>query len=125
MVKGAMRRIYVVRDPYKPRVPGYAWEMDMIVMSDRSIEGHKYLIVMKCRYTGYHVVLPLRAKSEATGAISEFIRSLRKNPDYNRYSYDMVRHIKTDMDGSWRACGNRREIGVFIDPFTQARFHSK
>ena len=32
MVKGAMRRIYKVLDPYKPRVPGYAWVMDMNVV---------------------------------------------------------------------------------------------
>ena len=104
MIKGAsvMRRISKVYDPYKPRLPGYAWDMDMIVLSDRSMENYKYLIVLKCRSTGYIALLPLVHKYDAWGAVAEWIRSLRNDPLYQRYSYDMVQHIQTDADGSWR-----------------------
>lgn len=82
-------------------MPGYAWDMDMIVVSDRSIEGYKYCIVLRCRSTGYIVALPLKLKSDAWAAVAEWIRTVRKNPLYDRYSYDLVKHIKTDLDGAW------------------------
>ena len=55
MVKGAMRRIYKVLDPYKPRVPGYAWVTDMIVVSDRAHSGGilSYSSVDPAMYTNY------------------------------------------------------------------------
>ena len=52
--------------------------------------------------TGYLAVLPLIYKSDAWAAVAEWIRSLRNGPLYQRYSYGMVSHIKTDMDGAWR-----------------------
>ena len=102
MVKGAMRRIYKVLDPYKPRVPGYAWVMDMIVVSDRAHNGEKYLIVLKCRSSDVYQLLPIAHKNGACTAVAEWIRKLRNNPLYNEQSYPMVSHILTDADGAWR-----------------------
>lgn len=102
LVKGAMRRIYKVYDPYRPRVPGYTWDMDMCIVSDRDMDaGYKYLIVLKCRSTDYLVVLPLKLKSDAWAAVAEWIRTTRNDPVMNRYSYLPVQHIITDLDGAW------------------------
>jgi len=104
MVKGTMRRIYKVYDPYKPNLPGYAWDMDICTVSDRSIEQYKYMIVLRCRSTGYVKLLPLKGReaSDLWGPVEAWIRTLRKDPIYNRYSYKPVQHILTDREGSWR-----------------------
>ena len=101
MIKGTMRRIHTVIDTYRPRLPGYAWSMDMITFSDRSAEKHKYCITMKCRSTGFYKLIPLVHKSDATAKVAEFIRELRYDKLNQRYDYDMVTRIKTDRDGAW------------------------
>lgn len=110
MVKGAMRRIYKVHTPYKPNLPGYAWDMDMCVVNHRSmVEGdkgqYKYVVVLRCRSTGYIKVIPLKRRDspDIWGPVAEWIRSLRKDPLYARYAYDPVQHITTDREGGWDA----------------------
>ena len=97
-----MRRIMKRADVIRDRRVGYAWSMDMIVMSDRSLEKHKYLIVLRDRsYARYIKLIPLQFKSEAWKEVRKWIISLREDPIHAKNGYQMVSHIKTDHDGAW------------------------
>ena len=81
MAKGNMRRIMKRADVIRDRRVGYAWSMDMIVMSDRSLEKHKYLIVLRDRsYARYIKLIPIQFKSEAWKEVRKWIISLREDP---------------------------------------------
>ena len=102
MVKGVMRRIPHTKDPYISRTPLRNWSMDMVTVSDRSEEGHKYMVVLRSRDQARLIkTLFLHTKDEAWSKVAEWIRSIRKDPIYNRFEYDLVSHIKTDRDGAW------------------------
>ena len=102
-VKGSMRRIVKHVDPHREKRPGYSFSMDMITFDTRSLEQHKYLICIKCNASSYYTLLPLQAKSQATNAVSNWIKSLRSDPLIQDVGYDPVMHIRTDMAGEWRA----------------------
>ena len=79
-VKGSMRRIVKCLNPFREKRPGYSFSMDTIAFNERSLEQHKYLVVLKCNATGYYVLLPMQAKSQATKVVSDWVRSLRADP---------------------------------------------
>ena len=101
MVKGNMRPIRKVKYPYKDQRVGFQFAMDMIVVSDRSIEKSKYCVVLKDKVSGYIKLLYLRHKSDAAQAVSEWIQQLRRDPLYDRQRWPIVQHIITDRDGAW------------------------
>ena len=102
MVKGVMRRIPHSYDPYIPRTPGRNWTMDMVTVSDRSDDGYKYMLVLRSRdQARLFKLLFLKTKDEAWSAVAEWIRTVRRDPVYNCYDYEVVSHIKTDRDGAW------------------------
>ena len=71
-------------------------------MSDRSLEKHKYLIVLRDRsYARYIKLIPLQLKSEAWKEVRKWIISMREDPIHAKNGYQMVSHIKTDHDGAW------------------------
>ena len=74
-------------------------QLDMVVMSDRSAEGHKYLIVLNDRSSDTYQLLTLAHKCDAWAAVPEWMRKLRNNPLYNEQFYPTVSHILTDTDG--------------------------
>ena len=101
-VKGVMRRIYKRADVIRDRRVGFAWTMDMLTMSDRSIEKHKYCIVLRDRsYSRLVKLIPLQFKSEAYKEVKKWITSLREDPIHTKNGYDMVHTIITDHDGAW------------------------
>lgn len=124
MVKGAMRRINKRADVIRDRRIGYSWSLDMVVMSDRSIEKHKYLCVLRDRsWARYTKLIPLQYKSDAAREIRKWIQSLREDPIYHKLGYDMVTHIKTDHDGAWdhdcaqwqdMICANKTDGGLGV-----------
>lgn len=105
LVKGAMRRIYKKHTPYKETRPAYAWSMDMVTFSHRSLQGSKYAIVLRDLATGTMAVLPLYLKSDAPEAIELWATKQRINPDYSDLStthgYHAVSLIITDEPGEW------------------------
>ena len=102
-VGGCMRRIYKKVDPHKESRCGYSWVMDGIVFNERSIERHKYLIVLKdAGPSGAIKLIPLIKKSDAIDEVEKWIKSLRNDPVYSHYPYKMCSHIKTDAAGEWR-----------------------
>ena len=101
-VKGVMRRITKRADVIRDRRVGYAWSMDMITLSDRSLEKHKYLIVLRDRsYSRVVKLIPLQFKSDAYKEVRKWIISLREDPIHSKNGYEMVDTIVTDHDGAW------------------------
>ena len=97
-----MRRITKRADVIRDRRVGYAWSMDMVTMSDRSLEKHKYLIVLRDRsYSRMIKLIPLQFKSDAYKEVKKWIVSLREDPIHGKNGYDMVDTIITDHDGAW------------------------
>ena len=101
MAKGNMRRIMKNYNKVRERRMGYSWVMDTITMSDHSEEGYKYLIVLRDRASAFIQLLPLKYKSEATQAVSTWIKGLRANDLYKRLGYKAVSTIRTDHVGEW------------------------
>ena len=124
MVKGNMRRIMKRADVIRDRRVGYAWSMDMCVMSDRSLEKHKYLIVLRDRsHARYVKLIPLQFKSDAWKEVRKWILSMREDPIHSKNGYDMCTHIKTDHDGAWdhdvtswqeNICGSKADGGLGV-----------
>ena len=79
-----MRRIMKNSNKACERRMGYSWVMDTITMSDHSEESYKYLIVLRDRVSAFIQLLPLKYKSEATQAVSTWIKGLRANDLYKR-----------------------------------------
>ena len=63
-----MRRIQTKHNPHRETRPGYAWALDTITFKDRSEEGNKYLMVLRCMATGAFQYIPLFLKSDAKEA---------------------------------------------------------
>ena len=59
MVKGSCRRIMKKHVPYKETRVGFAFSLDMVTFSHRSMQGSKYGMIFRCMATGYLAILPL------------------------------------------------------------------
>ena len=122
-VGGCMRRIYKKVDPFKENRPGYSWVMDAIIFNKRSIEKHKYLIVIKDVASDAVRLLPIVKKSDAIDKVEEWIKAMRADPVYKNLPYSMVTHLKTDPAGEWRddnyewdrRIGEHSELGVKME----------
>jgi site-specific DNA-cytosine methylase len=101
MVKGSATKYYKKYAPYKDLRPGHTWGMDGVVMSDRSIEGNKYMIVLRDLATDDYVLLALFLKSDSTRALVKRIKAMRGDPDYQCCDYPIFQNIVTDNAGEW------------------------
>ena len=105
MVKGSCRRIMKKHVPYKETRVGFAFSLDMVTFSHRSMQGSKYGMIFRCMATGYLAILPLYMKSDAPDALVTWVTRLRNDPLYSDLSktsgYHMVSIIYTDEPGEW------------------------
>ena len=101
MVKGCMKRYTKKVDPHRDTRPWHTVHMDLVTFSHRSIEGNKYLLVIKDEASGEYRFKYLYIRSDAPRVIKEFITEMRADPDYSGLSYPPVQIIKTDEPGEW------------------------
>jgi site-specific DNA-cytosine methylase len=101
MIKGAMRRITKKVDPHRDTRVGHTWTMDTITFSHRSLEGSKYLIVLRDKASGVFYLLPLYLRSDAPASIEQWIMQMRADPAYSGLPYQAVSLIITDNAGEW------------------------
>ena len=129
LVKGCMRRIIKTVDRHQETRPAHSFAMDMMVLSDRSIQGSKYLIVLTCMATKCRRLLPLYLKSDAVEILTDWVEEMRASPFFTGLAYCVVSKIHTDQDGAWSPVNrafqaNMRRLGVEITYATTDR-HEK
>ena len=104
MVKGNMRRIRKKIDPYRETRPGHTWGLDFCTFSDRSMDGCKYLGVLRDYATGVFKLIPVARRTTAAiaGEIEDWVKSTRGDPVNKGRLYELITAIKTDNEGAWR-----------------------
>lgn len=101
MVKGNMRRITKVIDPYRETRPGHTWVMDTITFNKRSDQGNKFLVVLKDIASSAYMLFPMYSRKHPEIEVAKFIDKLRQSPEYHDLPYKPVSVIKTDDAGEW------------------------
>lgn len=101
MTKGAMRKIFKVIDKHREFRRAHTYVMDTVTINVRSLCGCKYMIVIKCKATGYIHLIFLKWKSDSVTEVERWIKSLRSDPMFQNMGYPAVQLIQTDSAGEW------------------------
>ena len=72
-----------------------------VTVNRRGLCGAKYMIVIKCKATGYYHAIFLATKCQSTREIQKWIQGLRADPMFQNTGYKPVRYIETDSAGEW------------------------
>lgn len=99
--KSNKRRIRLQVDPFVPSLPGQIWYMDTVTFPVRSLQGSKYMIVMRCPAVKFLIGIPLVFRSESVIAIEQTIKAMRADPVFKQHGYAMFEYIYMDIAGEW------------------------
>jgi hypothetical protein len=100
-VKGCATKYYKKYAPYKDVRMGHTWAMDMVTMETRSVEGNKYLVVLRDMASDDFGMVWLAHRGDAHRLIRRWILDMRADPDYQDLGYPIVQTIVTDNAGEW------------------------
>ena len=101
LVKGAMKRWYKKVNPHRDNRPLYVFSMDAVTVNERSLEGSRYMVNLRCMATGYIKILFLYVRTDIIPELEKFIKDIRSDPDFKTEKYEAVQIILTDEPGEW------------------------
>ena len=101
MIRGSHRKIATKHAPFIETRTGYSFVGDTITWSHASRHGNKYTIVLRDIASGFFVTLPIRARSESTATIRDWVTTARKNPLFSQLGYPIMRSLRLDPAGEW------------------------
>ena len=101
MIRGSHRKIATKHAPFIETRTGYSWVGDTITWSHPSRYGNKYTIVLRDIASGFFACLHIKARSESTQAIEDWVVAARKNPLFSKLGHPIIQSLRLDPAGEW------------------------
>ena len=101
MIRGSHRKIATKHAPFIETRTGYSWVGDTITWSHPSRYGNKYTIVLRDIASGFFACLHIKARSESTQAIEDWVVAARRNPLFSKLGHPIIQSLRLDPAGEW------------------------